>query len=249
MGYPSPDEMHALFMAIQNGGADILEIGIPFSDPIADGPTIQATSKEALDQGMTLTRALSSLKKSRAKGFHMPVVFMGYANPFYAFGLGRLGEALKNAGVSGVIVPDLPPSEASEFIEALVPFDIDPIFFIAPTTPYERMKSICEASRGFIYCISSTGVTGSATTRGFSHLRPTVESIREFSNLPICVGFGISTKEQIESVCEISDGAIMASKLLDDMKTWAKETRPENLERAVREYKSATKPATKAVSK
>lgn len=240
MGYPSSSEMYDLFMAVQEGGADILEVGIPFSDPVADGPVIQQTSKKAIDAGMTLKKAFEMLKDFRSRGFHLPVVLMGYANPFLAYGEEKLIDSMIQTKVSGVIIPDLPPSESLSLNEKLRSAQIDQIFFVAPTTPEKRIKKIAELSSGFIYCISTKGVTGADQKRTFTGLSKTVAKIKAYTDTPVCVGFGISNEKQISEVCALSDGAIMASRLLKDLEKTAPSVRSQTLLHAVKKFKKAT---------
>ena len=200
MGHPTIEQMPELLKAAQEAGADLLEVGIPFSDPVADGPTVQATSETALRNGMTLELALDIISRERKSGFTLPVVLMGYANPFYAFGLEKLAERLKDAKVSGLIIPDLPPSEAEEFLRVMKPKGIDIIFFISPTTSQSRLEQIAASASGFIYCVSTTGVTGASTQRKFSPLVPLINKTRKLTETPICVGFGISNEDQVKEV-------------------------------------------------
>ena len=240
MGFPSLEEMHELLMAAQEGGADILELGIPFSDPVADGPTIQHTSNVAIENGMNLTLALEMLKESRHKGFSLPVVLMGYANPFYAFGLEKLGPALKDAGVDGLIIPDLPPSESDEFMNALKGFNIDIIFFISPTTTEKRISSVVEKSSGFIYCVSTKGVTGADLNRNYTDIEQLIKRCKQKTDLPICVGFGISTEQQINELTPICEGVIMASKLLTEISSTPHGERASKYKESITKFKSKT---------
>jgi tryptophan synthase alpha chain len=217
MGFPTIEQMPELLKAAEDSGADILEVGIPFSDPVADGPTVQAASEQALKNGMTLELAIEIIEQQRTKGFSLPVVLMGYANPFYAYGLKKLAKRLAKAKISGLIIPDLPPSEADEFLEAMRPQGIDIIFFISPTTSDHRLEKIAAQASGFIYCVSTTGVTGASQQRSFKSLTPLIEKTKKITTAPVCIGFGISTEEQVAEVSKICDGAIMASKLLKDL--------------------------------
>jgi len=213
VGYPRLDITPSLVEAAAGAGADAIELGIPFSDPLADGRTIQAASQLALKGGMTVARALAAAKAARLKT-DVPLLFMTYLNPILAFGLEPFCRAAAAAGVDGLIVPDLPPAESADLRRAADACQIDLVFFVAPTTTDAGMVAACQAATGFIYCIAVTGVTGAR-----AELDPAVltliDRVRRQTRLPIVVGFGISRPEHLQALQGKADGVIVASALLD----------------------------------
>ena len=213
VGYPRPDVTPSLVEAAAQAGADAVELGIPFSDPLADGRTIQAASQQALKGGMTVARALEAARASRMKT-DMPLLFMTYLNPILAFGLERFCRAASEAGIDGLIVPDLPPTESADLRRAAEASQIDLVFFVALTSSETGIVAACRAATGFIYCIAVTGVTG-ARAELDPALLPLIESVRRHTRLPIVVGFGISRVEHLRALEGKADGVIVASALLD----------------------------------
>jgi tryptophan synthase alpha chain len=213
VGYPRPDDTPSLVEAAAQSGADAVELGIPFSDPLADGRTIQAASQVALTGGMTVARALEAAKVARRKT-DVPLLFMTYLNPILAYGPERFCTAAFDAGVDGLIVPDLPPSESAELRRAAEAAQIDLVFFVAPTSTEAGIAAACNAATGFIYCIAVTGVTG-ARAQLDPGVLPLIETVRRHTRLPIVVGFGISKPEHLAALEGKADGAIVASALLD----------------------------------
>lgn len=216
VGYPSIDESRGLVAALIDGGFDLIELGVPFSDPQADGTTIQRASFEALRQGATLTVALDTVRTLRAEGVTAPLIFMSYYNPLLSRGLERFAADAREAGVDGLIVPDLPAEEFDELIAALDPVGIDVIFLVAPTTPDERLRAIASRARGFVYCVSLTGVTGArqALPEDFPQY---LARVRSFTDLPLAVGFGVSRPEHVATLRGVADIAIIASAIIDRM--------------------------------
>ena len=212
-GYPRPDLTPSLVEAAVESGADAIELGIPFSDPLADGRTIQAASQVALAGGMTVARALEAASASRRKT-DVPLLFMSYLNPILAFGLERFCRAASEAGVDGLIVPDLPPTESADLRRPGDAAHINLVFFVAPTSSPAGITAACQAATGFIYCIAVTGVTGARTQLDPAVL-PLIETVRRQTSLPIVVGFGISKREHLEALEGKADGVIVASALLD----------------------------------
>lgn len=212
-GDPQLDQLPSILDALSEGGADLLEVGIPFSDPIADGPVIQASSQRALERGTTPEQVLGILA-SWTGPEKPPVVLMGYLNPILRRGLASFCRDASAAGVDGMIVCDLTPDEASEWVAAAGTAGIDPVFLVAPTSTEERVAAVAEASRGFVYAVSRTGVTGAAShaSRG---ARDLVERVRRHTDTPVCVGFGISAPEHVREVCRYADGAIVGSSLVE----------------------------------
>lgn len=207
-GFPSIEASIEVFKMLAKEGADIIEIGIPFSDPLADGPTIQRASEIALEQGVTTKDVFNLIKRLR-EITDVPLVIMTYYNLFYRYGLDRFAEESEAVGLDGVIIPDLPPEEATDWLEA-AKGKLDTIFLIAPTSSSERIRSIADHSEGFIYCVSLTGVTGARSSLPME-LSGFIESIRKVTGKPLAVGFGISTPEQAKEVAAIADAVIIGS--------------------------------------
>lgn len=195
----------------------MIEVGIPFSDPLADGPTIQRSSQTALRNGVTPPAILESIRQFRAAS-RVPVILMGYMNPIHRFGVDRFAAAAREAGVDGLIVADLPPEEASGLLTASKQADLSNIFLIAPTTPDERMRFIDGHSTDCSYCVSVTGVTGARRELGTNgSLDRFLERVRVNTTKPFIVGFGISTADQVRAVWRYADGAVVGSALIERM--------------------------------
>jgi len=224
VGYPRLDMTPSLVEAAADSGADAIELGIPFSDPLADGRTIQIASQQALKGGMTVARALEAASAARKKS-EVPLLFMTYLNPILAFGLERFCRAASEAGVDGLIVPDLPPVESADLRRAADASQIDLVFFVAPTSSEAGIAAACRAATGFIYCIAVTGVTG-ARAELDPALLPLIETARRHTSLPIVVGFGISRREHLEALSGKADGVIVASALLDAIAQSPDDPRP-----------------------
>jgi tryptophan synthase alpha chain len=213
VGFPRLELTPALVGAAAASGADAIELGIPFSDPLADGRTIQAASQLALKGGVTVARALEAAKAARAQT-DVPLLFMTYLNPILAYGLERFCRAAHDAGIDGLIVPDLPPSESGDLRRAAELSAIDLVFFVAPTSREAAIEAACEAASGFIYCIAVTGVTGARAQLDPAVL-PLIDTVRRHTSLPVVVGFGISRPEHLQALQGKADGVIVASALLD----------------------------------
>jgi tryptophan synthase alpha chain len=211
-GEPSLDATEALIPKMAKCGADLIEIGIPFSDPLADGPVIQAAYQRALKKGVNLPEIFRMVQ--RLRGISTPLVLMAYFNPVLQYGLKTFAQDCHQNGIAGVIIPDLPPEEAGPWIREARPFDLDTIFLTAPTSSPERIRLVDRCSRGFIYHVSVTGVTG---TRGELpvELEGAVKQIREYSRKPVAVGFGISTPAQAKAVSLFADGVIVGSTIVN----------------------------------
>ena len=214
VGFPDVPTSEAMAVAALEAGADMLELGIPFSDPLAEGPTIQMTSHRALENGVTLDTVLEVVTRLRASRPHAPLVLMGYYNPFLRFGVEAFARRAGDAGVDGVIVPDLPTEESGEFKDACEGRGIYLIPLLAPTSSDARIAAACKGARGFIYCLSLTGVTGARRALS-SDLSQLVGGIRRHSDLPVLVGFGVSQRQHVEEIGGFADGAIVGSALLD----------------------------------
>ncbi len=213
LGYPQPERSLALAEAAIDGGADLLELGIPFSDPLADGPLIQQATHTALQQGITVARCLEMAKKLRKREISPPFVFMGYYNPILAYGVEEFCRGCTDAGVDGLIVPDLPPEEGKELEGACQEQGIALIYLVAPTSPPERVRLISERSQGFIYLVSVTGITGPRDQLP-SDLAAFVHRVQMITDKPLAVGFGISSYPQASRVAKLADGVIVGSELL-----------------------------------
>ncbi len=215
IGYPTKEATKILVPALVESGADMLELGVPFSDPLADGATIQVATERALANGVTLRYCLDAARQLREAGIRVPFAFMGYYNPIYQMGIEQFADEAQLAGVDALIVPDLPPEEAERLDRALAVRDIDYIYFLAPTSDSARINLVAERARGFIYLVSLTGVTG-ARTELPAELPAFIARVREATagRIPLAVGFGISSPETARQVAKLADGVIVGSALI-----------------------------------
>ena len=211
-GDPSLAETRRLVVEAERRGADVIELGVPFSDPLADGPVIQRAGTRALAAGTSLARVLEMVSTLRAQ-VHVPLVVMTYYNPVLAFGLKSFARTAADAGADGVIVPDLPWEECEPLRAETEPAGLDMIQFVAPTSPPTRVKTIARLSRGFIYLVSLTGVTG-ARRELPKDLDAQIRTLRLVTTKPVCVGFGVSTPEQVAAVGQIADGVAVGSAIV-----------------------------------
>ncbi|MCS6802747.1 MAG: tryptophan synthase subunit alpha [Chloroflexota bacterium] len=214
VGFPHADSTVALASAAAAAGADAIELGIPFSDPLADGSTIQRATTRALQNGITLAACLDAARAVRRAGVTIPLLFMGYYNPFLRYGLTRFARDAAAAGIDGCIVPDLPPEEAGDLRAALDAVGIALVAMVAPTSTEERLRLAARTARGFLYCVSVTGVTGARRDLP-PDLPAFLARVRAVTDLPIAVGFGISTPEHVEQVGRLADLAIVGSAVVD----------------------------------
>ena len=208
LGYPDLDTSIDVIEVMAKNGADLMEVGLSFSDPLADGPVIQHATQIALENGITVKKSLEAVKELRQRGVDIPLILMGYYNPMLAYGLEKFVHDATEAGADGFIIPDLPPEEAAEF-ETLA--NSHPLIrMLAPTTPSERMEMVARDAQGFVYLVSVTGVTGErkSLSEGLSEL---ISRVREHTSAPVCVGFGIGTPEQAKEVGALADGVIVGS--------------------------------------
>jgi tryptophan synthase alpha chain len=217
VGYPSVEDTLKVVPILAASGCDIVELGIPFSDPLADGATIQKASSYALKNGVTPKLCLEVAEKLSRK-VDVPLVFMTYYNPVLSYGLEEFCTACARSGVDGLIIPDLPPDEGSELEDITRRHNLDLIYLLAPTSSEERIKLVADRARGFIYLVSVTGVTGTRNSLQ-SELNSFVARVRKVAKHPLCVGFGISTPEQASQVAEIADGVIVGSRIIQLMET------------------------------
>lgn len=216
-GYPDVEASEEIAIVLCQAGADILEIEVPFSDPLADGATVQAASQMALDGGMTPAGTLELARRIAAR-VATPLVLMGYYNPIFSFGIERFVAAAADAGVAGLIVPDLPPEEAEPLRSAAASHGIELIFLVTPTSTEERIAQAAHMAGitggGFLYCVSLSGVTG-ARDRLSEHLAAYLARVRAHTTLPLAVGFGVSRPEHVADIGKMADGAVVASALLN----------------------------------
>jgi len=212
VGYPSIDATLEIVPALVENGCDIIELGIPFSDPLADGPIIQKSSYQALQQGITLQKCIEVAGKLRENN-DVPLIFMGYYNPLLHYGTGEFCKQCAKVGIDGLIIPDLPPEEGIDLENTANEHGIDLIYLLAPTSDDERIKIVANRSTGFIYLVSLTGVTGSGAELP-KELDEFVTRVRQTTSKPLCVGFGITTPEQAKRVACIADGVIIGSRII-----------------------------------
>ncbi|KAE8324700.1 tryptophan synthase beta subunit-like PLP-dependent enzyme [Aspergillus sergii] len=214
-GFPTAEETPDIMLGMQAGGADIIELGLPFTDPIADGPTIQKSNLKALKNGVTITSMLEMVRVARRKGLKTPVLFMGYYNPLLRYGESQILADCKDAGVNGFIIVDLPPEDAIRFRNGCTKMGLSYVPLIAPSTTEERMKALCSMADSFIYLVSRMGVTGATGTLN-TELPALIQRVKSLSgNVPVAVGFGISTREHFLSVTSIADGAVIGSQVIN----------------------------------
>lgn len=230
-GHPSIVESPGVLDAMVEGGADIIEVGIPFSDPLADGTTNQRVAFEALENGMTPRGCMDFARDARVRHPDVPLVFMTYLNSVIAYGLDAFASDAAAAGVDAAILIDVPPEEAGHIQPVFNAAGLDLIYMVAPTSSEHRLKVIAEHAGGFVYCVSVAGVTGVRAEMS-SDLPAFLARVRNCTDLPLAVGFGISRREHIESLQGLSDGAVVGSALMN----LVSETPPAERQRAVREY-------------
>ncbi len=231
-------ELPAILEALVEGGADVIEIGIPFSDPFGEGPTIQASSQRALDNGTTPREIIEAVAGA---GCGVPVITMGYYNPILRFGLESFAEASKAAGICGSIISDLIPDEAEAWCSASIAAGIDTVFLVAPTSTEQRIEEVCLRTTGFVYAVSRTGVTGSENQVP-PDVQGLVSKIKEKTAKPVCVGFGISTPEHVKMVCQVADGAVVGSFLVNLLhKVWNGGEGRQAVVDAIKALKAATR--------
>jgi tryptophan synthase alpha chain len=238
-GYPDTATCEAIVPALVRGGADVVEIGVPFSDPLADGTTIQRTSQIALENGTRLSDCIALVRRLRQDhGITIPLILMGYCNPFFRYGLADCVADSAEAGVDGFIIPDLPAEESDEVSATCRAHGRDLIFLVAPTSTDARLRQVAERASGFVYCVSLTGVTGAR-----DHLSPELPAyigrVRAATDLPLAIGFGVSTAEHVRQVGRVADGAIVASALINHLDRFPAAEQPAQAEAFVRGLRQA----------
>ena len=213
-GDPAPGVTVGLLHAMVEAGADVIELGVPFSDPMADGPVIQLACERALMHNTRLTDVLEMVAEFRQKDDVTPIVLMGYLNPIEILGYERFAQEAQKAGVDGVLTVDLPPEESQEFNQIMREHDIDTIYLLAPTTEESRVKYVCENGSGYLYYVSVKGVTGSASL-DVQSVADKLEVVRKYTDLPLGVGFGIKDVESATAVSKVAEGVIVGSVLVN----------------------------------
>jgi tryptophan synthase alpha chain len=236
-GDPDLSTTKEVVLAAANAGADVIELGVPFSDPVADGPVIQAASQRALEHGTRLEDVLQLAREVRNQSDVGLIVF-SYLNPIMRFGLARFCAAAQDAGIDGALVTDLPVEEAGEYIRCMRERNLATVFLAAPTSPVERVKKIAEASTGFVYAVSRTGVTGTRNELS-EDAGALVRRIRKHTKLPVAVGFGVSTAEQFAAVGEFADAAVVGSAIVKTIESAGRERAAEAVGNFVRGLRSS----------
>ncbi len=237
-GDPDPGLTVSLMHGLVEGGADVIELGVPFSDPMADGPVIQRASERALLHKVGLRNVLDMVREFRRSNQQTPVVLMGYLNPVHVLGYEVFAKEAAAAGVDGVLTVDCPPEEAAELSAALSAAALDPVFLIAPTTPLARVKQIAALARGYVYYVSLKGVTG-AGNLDIDDVARKIAALREFIEVPIGVGFGIRDAETARAISTAADAVVVGSRLVQEIEAATPETAKEQLTRLVASLKDA----------
>ncbi|GBD10945.1 Tryptophan synthase alpha chain [bacterium HR23] len=217
-GHPRPEATHVLLPALAEAGVDVLEVGVPFSDPVAEGPVIQQASFSALEKGITLLWCLETIRQVRRGGLETPILLMGYYNPLLAYGLERCVRDSAQAGVDGFIVADLPPEEAGPLREACQASRLALVPLVAPTSTDERIALACRGASGFVYCVSVTGTTGARDTLA-PEIPSLVARVRRHTHLPVAVGFGVSRPEHLGALQGVADAVVVGSALVQALAT------------------------------
>jgi len=218
-GDPDLETTKALVLELERRGSDIIELGVPFSDPLADGPVIQRSSRRALNNGISLDKVLDLVANLRQKT-QIPLILMGYYNPIFKFGEEKFIESSSQAGLDGLIVADLPPEEAYSLRKKAEKENIDIIFLLTPVSSEKRIKLVCECGKGFIYCVSYTGVTGGKIGERKEALKHLVDKVRSFTSHPIGVGFGVSSPSDARKIAPIADGVIVGSAIIKEIEKY-----------------------------
>lgn len=213
-GDPNLATTREIVLAAIEAGADVIELGVPFSDPVADGPVIQRASERALQQGTSLGQVLTLAAEVRVRAQSTGLVVFSYLNPILRMGMKKFCKVARAAGVDGTLVTDLPVEEAGEYLQAMREYDLAPVFLAAPTSPDERLKRIADASRGFVYAVSRTGVTGQRQELA-DDAKKLVKRLRRATKLPIALGFGISNAEQFAEVGQFADAVVVGSAIVE----------------------------------
>ncbi len=217
LGYPGIAATERLILSSEKAGADIIELGFPFSDPLADGPTIQYSSEQALKKHVTIKDAFAVVRRLRQKGSKIPILFFGYFNPVFSYGGKDFARDARSAGLDGLIIPDLPPEEETEFQKACRKQRLQFVQLVAPTTADKRAKMLARKSQGFVYYVSLRGVTGARKALP-ANLKAHLAKLKRMTAKPVLAGFGISTPEQARAISRMSDGVIVGSAVIEHLK-------------------------------
>lgn len=241
-GDPNYNSSKKIIKALISGGADIIEIGIPFSDPMADGPVIQAAAERALKNNFSLKDALRLVNELREEDIKNPLLFMSYYNPIYNYGIEKFVKDAKKMGLNGVIIPDLPPEESDEFYVIAKEYDLNLIMFLAPTMTEERLDKVISRANGFIYFVSVAGITG-ARKNVNEDLEDLIKKVKEKTKIPIGIGFGISSEEHVKEISKFADASIVGSAIVRKIEEnlQDEEKMLKDIEEFVRELKRGTK--------
>jgi tryptophan synthase alpha chain len=237
-GDPHPNDCVALMHALATNGADVIELGVPFSDPMADGPVIQRASERALKHGVSLKQVMTFVAEFRKTNSTTPVVLMGYANPIEAMGQERFGQAAQASGVDGVLVVDYPPEESASFCKVMAAHSIDPIFLLSPTSSVERIEKTLALASGYLYYVSLKGVTGAANIDS-KDVEKMLAVIRARTQLPIGVGFGIRDGKTARTIAEVADAVVIGSRLVQAVEGAAPGQAPKVLGDLIAEFRAA----------
>lgn len=237
-GDPDPELTVELMHCLVDAGSDIIELGVPFSDPMADGPTIQRSSERALKHHVTLNNVLDMVTQFRRKNEHTPVVLMGYANPVEAMGHAVFAEKAREAGVDGVLTVDYPPEECEQWVDCLEQQGMDAIFLLSPTTKPERIKQVAELAKGYIYYVSLKGVTG-ASHLDLHDVKSMLEKLRQSIFIPIGVGFGIRDEATARAVAELADAVVIGSRIIEEIENSSRDEVLNRVKMLVRSMRQA----------
>ena len=237
-GDPAPELTLPLMQALVAGGADIIELGVPFSDPMADGPTIQRASERAIAAGMSMRKVLDIVRSFRATGDETPVVLMGYANPIEAMGVEPFTCAAADAGVDGVLVVDYPPEECHQFAASCKAAGLDPVFLLAPTSTEQRFADVAVAGSGYIYYVSLKGVTGAATL-DLDEVARRIPAIREKVGMPVGVGFGIRDAATAARIASLADAVVIGSRIIEEIEQSGRDEAPARVTAFIRGVREA----------
>ena len=237
-GFPTPELTLPLMRALVRGGADIIELGVPFSDPMADGPTIQRASERALEHGMSLRKVLDIVRAYRQEDADTPIVLMGYANPVEAYGAQALAQDARTAGVDGLLVVDYPPEECAEFTALLRAQELDPIFLLAPTSTDRRIDDVAALGSGYIYYVSLKGVTG-AGHLDLEEIGRRLPLIRQRVGMPVGVGFGIRDAETAARIGAVADAIVIGSRIIEEIENAPQDQAPARVQAFMQQIRIA----------
>lgn len=237
-GDPEPAMTVRLMHELVQAGADIIELGVPFSDPMADGPTIQRSSERALQHHIGLKDVLALVTEFRTTNADTPVVLMGYANPIEAMGRGNFAMSAMKAGVDGILIVDYPPEECEEWVQQLVDHAIDPIFLLSPTTPKARVEKVAKLAKGYVYYVSLKGVTG-ASHLDLDDVRNKLAEVRACITIPIGVGFGIRDRAAAKAVAELADAVVVGSRIIEEIENSTRFALLDNVSSLVKSLRAA----------